>query len=261
MAYVLVVGDDAHLRADDGAAKELARLGAEVRTCELFGPFEEALEDSAPCRAIVVECGDRPDLATLAIRGLKRESALDRTPIMVAVPERQVARLDPTAGFDDFIVVPYFAAELYARIRMLEWRTSEFMSEERVKMGDVVVDVAAHEVRVSGRAVALTAREFALLVFFIASRGRVFSREALLARVWGARYDGGARTVDIHVRRLRAKLGDALPLETVRGSGYKLRMPTEAAGEDITVLAQDEPLPLARAGDRARTRTQLSKAK
>ncbi|MBK6698241.1 MAG: winged helix-turn-helix transcriptional regulator [Myxococcales bacterium] len=114
---------------------------------------------------------------------------------------------------------------------MLEWRASEFLGEELVKMGELVVDLVAHEVRVQGRAVVTTAREFSLLAFLVGNRGRVFSREALLARVWGARYEGGARTVDIHVRRLRAKLGDALPLETVRGAGYKLRTPSEAPSD------------------------------
>ena len=70
-------------------------------------------------------------------------------------------------------------------------------------------------------------REFALLSFLCDRRGRALTREQLLAKVWGARYEGGPRTVDIHVRRLRAKLGDDLPLETLRGAGYKLRAPTE----------------------------------
>lgn len=96
-------------------------------------------------------------------------------------------------------------------------------------MGALVIDRAAHQVTVDGRAIALTAKEFSLLAFLAANRGRVFSRDALLGRVWGARYEGGARTVDIHVRRLRAKLGDALPLETLRGAGYKLRAPADAA--------------------------------
>ena len=81
----------------------------------------------------------------------------------------------------------------------------------------------AGEVTLDGRAVQLTAREFALLAFFAQNRDRMLRRDVLLARVWGARYEGGARTVDIHVRRLRAKLGDALPLETLRGAGYILR--------------------------------------
>lgn len=223
--FILVIGDASSLKSEEGAALELARLGADVRTVELFAPLDAALEDGARCRALVIETGERPDFAALTIRSARKESALAEVPVLVAVPERQVARLDPGAGFDDFIVAPYFAAELYARIRMLEWRRSEFAGEEMVKVGTMVVDMAAHEVKVGGRAVPLTSREFALLVFLIRGRGRVFSREKLLARVWGPRYDGGPRTVDIHVRRLRAKLGDALPLETVRGSGYKLSMP------------------------------------
>jgi DNA-binding response OmpR family regulator len=88
-----------------------------------------------------------------------------------------------------------------------------------------VVDKAGHEVYVDGKPVQLTAKEFALLAYLCERRGKVLSREHLLARVWGNRYEGGPRTVDIHVRRLRAKLGSALPLETLRGSGYKLRAP------------------------------------
>jgi DNA-binding response OmpR family regulator len=99
--------------------------------------------------------------------------------------------------------MPCVPAELYARIRALEWRRSEFATEERLKIGALLVDRAAHEVSVEGRRVTLTAKEFALLAFLAANRGRVFSRETLLARVWGSRYEGGARTVDIHVRRSR----------------------------------------------------------
>jgi DNA-binding response OmpR family regulator len=151
-------------------------------------------------------------------------------PSLLAVPERQVTSVPLQSGFDDFIVVPYFPAELYARIRRLEWQKSEFLTEERVKVGGIVLDRAAREVSVDGQRVSLTAKEFSLLAFLAQHRGRVFARQALLSRVWGPRYEGGARTVDIHVRRLRAKLGDALPLETRRGSGYVLRGP----GDDRT---------------------------
>src|SRR6185312_11960507 len=121
-----------------------------------------------------------------------------------------------------FVLVPYVPSELYARIRLLEWRRSEFATEERMKVGDIVVDRAAHEVLLDGASVSLTAKEFALLAYLAERRGKVVSRDELLRRVWGNRYEGGARTVDIHVRRLRAKLGQALPLSTLRGSGYKL---------------------------------------
>jgi len=89
--------------------------------------------------------------------------------------------------------------------------------------GTLVVDQRAHEAEINGRSVELTAKEFALLRHFAEHAGHVLSRRALLLGIWGERYEGGARTVDIHVSRLRTKLGDELPLFTVRGVGYKLR--------------------------------------
>lgn len=92
--------------------------------------------------------------------------------------------------------------------------------------GSLLVDPKAHEVVINGRSVELTAKEFALLSHFAERPGHVQSRRDLLLGVWGEEYDGGARTVDIHVSRLRTKLGDELPLQTIRGVGYKLRART-----------------------------------
>ena len=206
----------------------LRTLGAEVRTLDLWedaGPLFRG--EGAHARAIVIEAGERPDLAAGALRAVRKTEPLAIVPAIVAVSPRQIARVDPASGFDDFIVTPCTPVELYARIRQLEWKKSEFSTEERVKIGPLVIDRAAHEALVDGRSIVLTAKEFALLSFLAQNRGRVFSRDALLARVWGAHYEGGPRTVDIHVRRLRMKLGDALPLETLRGAGYKLRTPRE----------------------------------
>lgn len=227
-AFVVVIGHGPDLEAEEGAASLLRGLGAVVRTLEFWeeaGRFFD--DDQARARVIVIEAGERPDLAASALRAARKTEQLSATPALVAVSARQIARLDPAGGFDDFIVAPFAPVELYARIRQLEWRKSEFATEERVKVGHLVIDRAAHEVILDGRTIALTAKEFALLAFLAQNRGRVFSRESLLARVWGARYEGGPRTVDIHVRRLRMKLGDALPLETLRGAGYKLRTPDE----------------------------------
>jgi DNA-binding response OmpR family regulator len=84
-------------------------------------------------------------------------------------------------------------------------------------------------VHLHGRPVPLTAKEFALLAYLFERRGSVLSREHLVARVWGMQYDGGSRTVDVHVRRLRLKLGSALKIETVRGDGYKLGRKSRSA--------------------------------
>jgi len=214
MRPILLVTSD-----DQGMAAALRQLGADVDIVEFF----DDLSDISP-RVVVVMAGDRPDLAASALRHVRKSAEIEAGSL-VALPERQVARLEPSSGFDDFVVVPCSAVELYARIRQIEWRRSEFYTEERIKMGALVVDHAAHEVTNDGARVKLTAKEYALLAFFLANRGRVLSRDTLLERVWGRSYSGGARTVDIHVRRLRAKLGDALALETLRGAGYLLRAP------------------------------------
>jgi DNA-binding response OmpR family regulator len=225
-AFVVVIGHGPDLEAPEGAATLLRTLGADVRTLDLWEEGASLFSDKdATARVIVIEAGERPDLAVAALRAVRKTHELSDTPAIVAVSARQIARLDPASGFDDFIAMPCAPVELYARIRQIEWRRSEFSNEERLKVGKLVVDRAAHEVAVDGRPVELTAKEFALLSFLAQNRGRVFSRETLLSRVWGARYEGGARTVDIHVRRLRMKLGDAFPLETLRGAGYKMREP------------------------------------
>lgn len=227
-SFVVVIGHGPDLEGPEGAATMLRALGAEVRTLDLWEEGESLFEPGgAVARAIVIEAGERPDLAVAALRAVRKTRELVETPAMIAVSPRQIAGVDPASGFDDFIVMPCAPVELYARIRQLEWKKSEFSTEERLKVGRLVVDRAAHEVMVEGRSIPLTAKEFSLLAFLAQNRGRVHSRETLLARVWGARYEGGPRTVDIHVRRLRAKLGDAFPLETLRGAGYKLRTPGE----------------------------------
>ncbi len=229
-SFVAVVGHGPLLEREDGAAITLRQLGAQVRTLDLWDdPINLFSEDdvnveSRP-RALLFEALDRPDLAIAALRAVRKEQVFDNVGAIISVTVGQIARIEPSSGFDDFVLHPYVPEEVYARIRAVEWRRSEFATDERHKVGPIVLDKAAHEVTVTGRPVVLTAKEFALLAYLCERRGKVLSRDHLLARVWGNRYDGGPRTVDIHVRRLRAKLGDALPLETLRGSGYKLRMP------------------------------------
>jgi DNA-binding winged helix-turn-helix (wHTH) protein len=236
-SFVAVVGHGPLLEREDGAAVTLRQLGAQVRTLDLwddpinlFG--EDDVDVESRPRALLFEALDRPDLAMAALRAVRKEQVFDNVGAIISVTVGQIARIDPSSGFDDFVLHPYVPEEVYARIRAVEWRRSEFSSDERHKVGPIVIDKAAHEVSVDGRPVTLTAKEFALLAYLCERRGKVLSRDHLLARVWGNRYDGGPRTVDIHVRRLRAKLGDSLPLDTLRGSGYKLRMPDPDSGLD-----------------------------
>jgi len=201
----------------------LQRLGAIVRAGSLFAEIDEVVSEDV-VRCLVVDGAARPDLTVRSLRHARSFGATATTPSLVALPAQSVSAFDPSQGFEDFIVLPCTPVELYARIRKLEWSESEFSTAERIKVGRIVIDRALHEVTLDGRRVVLTARELALLTYFAQNRERVLGRDVLLARVWGSRYEGGPRTVDIHVRRLRAKLGDALPLETTRGAGYVLKV-------------------------------------
>jgi DNA-binding response OmpR family regulator len=222
---VVVLGPsigESRVGGHDDVAENLQRLGARVCAGPLFAEIDEIVGDDAP-QCLVVDGAARPDLTARSLRHARGFAPTESVPALVALPAESIQSFDPASGFADFIVLPCTPVELYARLRKLEWNGSEFATDERSKIGRIVVDRVLHEVTLDGRAVQLTAREFALLAFFAQNRDRMLRRDVLLARVWGARYEGGARTVDIHVRRLRAKLGDALPLETLRGAGYILR--------------------------------------
>ncbi|MBI2979836.1 MAG: response regulator transcription factor [Chloroflexi bacterium] len=126
---------------------------------------------------------------------------------------------------DDFLVEPYDITELLCRIKRLLNITADNDNDELIKCGDLTIDLARYEVSVGNRPVMLTFREYELLKFLAQNRGRVFSREALLTRVWDYDYFGGDRTVDVHIRRLRSKIEDSNHafIETVRNIGYRFK--------------------------------------
>lgn len=122
----------------------------------------------------------------------------------------------------DFVVHGASAAECAVRIRQLLWPGNESSTSDFVTVDNMTINLATYQVKVGGEPLDLTYLEYALLAFLVTHPGRTYSRDALLRRVWGFDYYGGSRTVDVHVRRVRAKLGPELAqrLETVRGVGY-----------------------------------------
>jgi DNA-binding response OmpR family regulator len=152
----------------------------------------------------------------------------------------QARNLSLPGGFDDFVLCPCAVEELSIRVRALGRRRARPGAPVLSNASGVLVDETSRTVFVDGHAVQLTAREFALFTYLCEWRGRVLSREHLFARVWGSRYSGGRRTVDIHVRRLRAKLGASLSIETLRGSGYRLqRHPLSDVLHDDALIGED----------------------
>ncbi|NTU88403.1 MAG: response regulator transcription factor [Actinobacteria bacterium] len=128
----------------------------------------------------------------------------------------------PTRITADFVIRQASDEEYTTRVRHLLWPSEEATSSDLVRVGALTVNLATYQVYISGEPLDLTYLEYALLAFMVTHPGRTYSRDALLRRVWGFEYYGGSRTVDVHVRRVRAKLGPeyAQRLETVRGVGY-----------------------------------------
>jgi DNA-binding response OmpR family regulator len=202
-----------------------ARSGHEL---QFYRPTSERVQSSgeepeAAPRALVFEALERPDLAIQALRAVRSDPYFDGVGTLIALKAEQADNSELPGGFDDFVLYPWVSEELSIRIRALGRRRKKLVREAGLEPRAVVVDDRTRDVYVDGHAVRLTERELALFSYFYEWRGQVLSREHLLARVWGSGYSGGRRTVDIHVRRLRAKLGAAWPLETLRGSGYRLR--------------------------------------
>ena len=220
------MGPEGAAERQDGAVACLRELGCETRAITLWDRIDDDELSDNPPAAVLVEAREEADAGRAALVRIRAAASLRDVPVLIGVTVNGLSRLDVADGFDDFVLDPYVPAELYLRIRRIEWERSEFAQQERIKVGPLCIDLAGHEVTVDGRPHQLTHQEFELLKFLCQNRGRVFSRQQLLQRVWGVDYYGSSRTVDIHVRRLRMKLGAGVEsLETVRGAGYKMKTP------------------------------------
>ena len=169
-----------------------------------------------------------PGMSGLEVcRALRADATTNAMPIIMVTARAEetdrIIGLD--IGADDYIAKPFSPNELVARIRALMRRSKrgEPDSSSTIRFGTLVMDLGRHTVLDGGQEVKLTAKEFLLLQYLLQHRGRVLSRDVLLADVWGYRYTGGTRTVDVHVRRLREKLPSLVDgLVTVKQFGYKL---------------------------------------
>jgi DNA-binding response OmpR family regulator len=146
-------------------------------------------------------------------------------PLIGLVPREIIDNLDSDFSLDDLVVKPWNLDEVVVRIKRILRQTNDLDSKEIMKCGDLVIDSAKYEVSLGGEPIVLTFKEYQLLKFLASNKGKVFTRETLLAKVWGWDYYGGDRTVDVHIRRLRSKIEDRSHsfIDTLRNIGYRFK--------------------------------------
>lgn len=156
---------------------------------------------------------------------LRSNSATKKIPVIILSAKGD--RLDKIKGLDngadDYITKPFDILELISRIKAVLRRSTSMMSDDRIDCGCISIDLSSHRVFVNKEEITLTYKEYELLKFLISSKGKVVSRAMLMDKIWGFDFEGETRTVDVHIRTLRQKLGNAgVYIETVRNVGYRV---------------------------------------
>jgi DNA-binding response OmpR family regulator len=218
---IVVVEDDPHIA--DLLDMYLRREGFRVLLASNAERGLELVERDSP-RLVLLDIGLPGESDGLDL--CRRIRAAGDTPIVIVTArDDEIDRvLGLELGADDYIGKPFSPREVVARVKAVLRRSdgsTRRTGNEVLVVGSVEVDPARREVRAAGAAVELAAREFDLLAHFAANQGLVFTRKQLIEAVWGIDWYGDDRTVDVHVRQLRKKLGEALPLKTIWGVGYR----------------------------------------
>lgn len=220
MIYLLE--DDHNIR--NFVVYALNNSGLETKGFEKPSDFWAALREQKPQLVILdIMLPEEDGLSVLA--KLRRSVDTKSLPVMMLTARGteydKVIGLD--SGADDYVSKPFGTMELIARIKALLRRTDPVTDEKEYTIGELYLCPARHIIRAAGKDVALTLKEFELLCLLVQNRGKVFTRDAILRDIWGYEFDGENRTVDVHIRTLRAKLGECGSLiETIRGIGYRI---------------------------------------
>ncbi|GIE82974.1 transcriptional regulator [Actinoplanes philippinensis] len=213
----------------DGHADVLPALDLLPYTVQV-APRDERAVAAKDTAVILVDASTELNQARATCRALRGNGAA--TPLIAVVREGGLVAVGADWCVDDFVLTTAGPAEVAARLSMVAGRRSRETAtgDGLLQVGDLVIDANSYTTRLRGEALALTYKEFELLRYLAQHPGRVFSRDQLLREVWGYDYFGGTRTVDVHVRRLRAKLGPRCEtmIGTVRQVGYKFVTPPGA---------------------------------
>ena len=229
-----------YLVEDDDSIRELVvytlrTTGFEAKGFSTAALFWEAVEEEQPELVLLdIMLPDEDGLHILKRLRSNAETA-DLPVIMLTAKSTEYDRvLGLDSGADDYIPKPFGMMELVSRIKALLRRASRQNDEKIYNLDALYVDVKRHNVAVNGQEISLTYKEFELLKYLMQHPGHVFTRAQLLQEVWGYDYYGGTRTVDVHIRRLRAKLGGEYEhvIGTVRNVGYRFDPPEDALGDE-----------------------------
>lgn len=214
---------------DDGNIRELvvytlATTGMQARGFEDGKAFFKALEEEIP-DLVLLDIMLPGEDGMVILKKLKASKSTRDIPVIMLTAKSteydKVVGLD--AGADDFVVKPFGMMELLSRIKAVLRRTQKTEHEEDYMLGPIRMDTQKHRVFVNEEEVTLTLKEYELLKYLLQNINIVLSRDQLLEKIWGYDFDGETRTVDVHVRTLRQKLGEAGDaIETVRGVGYRI---------------------------------------
>jgi DNA-binding response OmpR family regulator len=215
---IVVVDDEPNIA--DLVDLYLAREGFRVLKTGTGEAGLQAVKDHRP-RLVVLDVG-LPDVDGLEV--CKRLRATSQIPVIfLTARDSEVDRvLGLELGGDDYLTKPFSPAELVARVKAVLRRVDGGAAAEVIQCGQVAVDAGRREVRVDGKPVEFTTKEFDLLRYLAERPGLALSRQQILDGVWGYDWYGDARTVDVHIAQVRKKLGDAVEIKTVRGVGYRL---------------------------------------
>jgi len=220
MRGILCITEDQ--RGLSAAQSALIREGYRVlqSTCDDDSVLEAA--GRLTPEIILVDARQKREQAAESRRLLRTECNLKELLVIAVITPEQSLQMD-WVGIDDFLIDPVNPDEAVSRLRLLLWRTKSIKSDQIIKIDTLLIDMMNYDVSVDNVPVELTFKEYELLRFLATHRGRVFTRESLLDHVWGYDYYGGTRTVDVHIRRLRAKLAPSCDylIETVRNVGYR----------------------------------------
>ena len=218
-----------YLLEDDDSIRKLViyalnSQGYEAKGFERPAEFWKAMGQAQPDLVLLDIMLPEEDGLTI-LQKLRAAAGTKKLPVIMLTAKNteydRVVGLD--SGADDFISKPFGMMELVARTKALLRRTTKRTAGEEFRLGMLYVSLSKHLVMVEGEEVTLTNKEFSLLTCLLQNQGRVLTRDQLLNDIWGYSFDGENRTVDVHIRTLRHKLGDAGRLiKTVRGVGYKI---------------------------------------